>query len=160
MSTPAVLELRGTATVELGIDKAFTFFTESFRTWWPSAYHIGQSDLADAIIEPWVGGRWYERGADGAECGWGWVQVWEPLTRLVVTWQINGYWQYDPDPRRASEIEIRFTEDELGRTAVTVEHRHLDRLVEGKTIHDTIAEQGGGWSTILELFAKAAQETA
>ncbi|MGW4849577.1 SRPBCC family protein [Nocardia brasiliensis] len=160
MSTPTVPALQGTATVELGIDEAFAFFTESFGTWWPSAYHIGQSELADAIIEPWVGGRWYERGVDGAECDWGRVLEWDPPSHLVITWQINGYWQYDADPERASEIEIRFTADGADRTSVTVEHRHLDRLVDGKAIHDVITEQGGGWSTLLELFAQTAKGNA
>ena len=26
-------------------------------------------------------------------------------------WQINGHWQYDPDPAHASEIEVRFSAD-------------------------------------------------
>ncbi|MEU4414824.1 SRPBCC domain-containing protein [Nocardia salmonicida] len=109
------------------------------------------------VPAPREGGRWYERGTDGTECDWGWVLVWEPPHRLVVTWQINGRWEYDPDPARASEIEIRFTAEGPEQTAVTLEHRHLDRLVDGKAIQDTIVERGGGRSTLLELFATTAQ---
>jgi hypothetical protein len=72
-----------------------------------------------------------------------------------VTWQINGQWQYDPDPSHASEIEVRFTADGPGQTVVELEHRLLDRLADGQAIHDTIIS-GGGWTAILELFAKAA----
>ncbi|MFD4431169.1 SRPBCC family protein [Nocardia sp. NPDC058497] len=149
--------LAGKATVAMTPDRAFAFFTESFGSWWPAAYHIGQVDMADAILEPGEGGRWYERGVDGTECDWGRVLVWEPPHRLVVTWQINGRWEYDPDPARASEIEVRFTAEGPEQTSVTLEHRHLDRLVDGKAIQDTIVERGGGWSTLLELFAKAAE---
>jgi uncharacterized protein YndB with AHSA1/START domain len=84
------------------------------------------------------------------------VLTWEPPHRLVVTWQINGQWQYDPDPDHASEIEVRFTPDGPGQTTVELEHRLLERLVDGQAIHDAIVVQGGGWTTMLELFAKAA----
>jgi uncharacterized protein YndB with AHSA1/START domain len=110
--------------------------------------------MAEAILEPREGGRWYERGIDGSECDWGRVLAWEPPHRLVVTWQVNGYWQYDPDPDHASEIEIRFTADGPKQTTVELEHRHLDRLVEGQALRDGISG-GGGWNAILEGFAKA-----
>ncbi|WP_378741959.1 SRPBCC family protein [Nocardia brasiliensis] len=158
MSTPTPLPiLQGKATVAMSVEKAFAFFTGSFGSWWPSAYHIGQAEMADAILEPQVGGRWYEVGVDGSECDWGRVLEWEPPNRILVTWQINGYWQFDPDPAHASEIEFRFTADGPEQTSVTLEHRHLDRLVAGQAVHDTIVEQGGGYSTILEVFAKTAE---
>jgi len=156
MSTPSIPTLRGTTTVAMPVDKAFAFFTESFGSWWPTDYHIGQAAMADAVIEPRVGGRWYERGADGTVCDWGRVLAWEPPNRVVVTWQINGMWQYDEDADRASEIEVRFTADGPEQTTVELEHRYLDRLIAGQAIHDTIG-QGGGWVAILEAFGKAAE---
>jgi uncharacterized protein YndB with AHSA1/START domain len=83
------------------------------------------------------------------------VLAWEPPHRLVVTWQINGQWQYDPDPAHASEIEVRFTADGPEQTIVELEHRHLERLVDGQALRDGITG-GGGWAGLLELFAKAA----
>ena len=86
--------------------------------------------------------------------------VWEPPHRLVVTWQINGHWQFDDDPQRASEIEVRFVADGPGVTRVTLDHRHLDRLVQGQAMHDQIAGGGGGWGTVLGRFASTAEATA
>jgi uncharacterized protein YndB with AHSA1/START domain len=155
MSNPSTIPaLHGTVTVAGPIERAFRIFTESFDTWWPRAFHIGRSDMAEAILEPREGGRWYERGVDGTECDWGHVLAWDPPNRLVVTWQINGEWQYDPDPDHASEIEVRFTADGPERTTVALEHRFLDRLVGGQALHDGIG-QGGGWSSNLERFAEA-----
>jgi len=83
------------------------------------------------------------------------VLAWEPPHRLVVTWQINGQWQYDSEPEHASEIEVRFTADGTDQTTVNLEHRHLERLVDGQALRDGITG-GGGWPSLLDLFAKAA----
>jgi uncharacterized protein YndB with AHSA1/START domain len=154
-STPTIPPLSGTITVDAPIDQTFRTFTDAFGSWWPAEYHIGQADMATAILEPRQGGRWYEQGVDGSECDWGRVLAWEPPQRLVVTWQINGQWQYDPDPAHASEIEVRFTADGPDQTTVTLEHRQLERLVDGQALRDGITG-GGGWSSLLEQFAKAA----
>jgi uncharacterized protein YndB with AHSA1/START domain len=155
-SASTVPDISGKITVSVPVEQAFQVFTSSFGTWWPREYHIGQAEMAEAILEPRQGGRWYERGTDGSECDWGRVLVWEPPQRLVVTWQINGQWQFDPDPGHASEIEVRFTAEGPGQTVVELEHRLLDRLAGGETIRGTILG-GGGWTAILELFAKAAE---
>ncbi len=154
-TAPPVPPLTGTITVGVPVERAFAVFTGSLDTWWPRMYHIGQAEMAEAVLEPRPGGRWYERGVDGSECDWGRVLAWEPPHRLVVTWQINGAWQYDPDPAHASEIEVRFTADGPGQTTVELEHRLLERLAGGQAIGDTI-RGGGGWTAMLELFAKAA----
>ncbi len=154
-SAPTIPAIRGTVTIGVPVERAFSVFTDSLGTWWPAEYHIGQADMAEAILEPRAGGRWYERGVDGSQCDWGRVLAWEPPHRLVVTWQINGQWQYDPDPQHASEIEVRFTPDGPEQTTVELEHRLLDRLVDGQAIRDALVG-GGGWTAMLELFAKAA----
>jgi uncharacterized protein YndB with AHSA1/START domain len=153
-TAPTIPEISGMITVGVPVERAFQVFADSFTAWWPPEYHIGQADMAEAILEPREGGRWYEQGVDGSECDWGRVLAWEPPHRLVITWQINGLWQYDPDPEHASEIEVRFTEDGREQTTVEIEHRFLDRLVGGQAIHDAIG-QGGGWASILDRFAKA-----
>ena len=79
----------------------------------------------DALIEPHVGGRWYERGDDGSTCQWGSVLAWEPHSRLVLSWDISADWQYEPAMK--TEIELRFIAEDSDRTRVELEHRHLDR---------------------------------
>ena len=111
--------------------------------------------MATAILEPRQAGRWYEQGTDGSECDWGRVLAWKPPHRLVVTWQINGQWQYDPDLEHASEIEVRASADGPDQTTVELEHRRLERLVNGQALRDRMTG-GGGWGALLELFAKAA----
>ena len=124
------------------------------RIQWPREFDV-RADLAEAVLEGRVGGRWYERGVDGTECDWGHVLVWEPPHRLVVTWQINGYWQYDPDPGHASEVEVRFTATGPNQTLVEVRHDQLEHLVAGQQLRDGITG-GGGSPSLLEAFASTA----
>ena len=155
MVNPPIPALHGTITVDVPVDRAFRVFTESFDSWWPRQYHIGKAEMAEAILEPRAGGRWYERGADGSQCDWGRVLAWEPPHRLVVTWQINGQWQYDPDPEHASEVELRFMADGPERTRVELEHRLLERLVHAEALTQAFTGDGG-WSSVLRRFAEAA----
>jgi uncharacterized protein YndB with AHSA1/START domain len=156
--TASIPPITGTVTVGVPIEKAFEVFAGSVNAWWPHEYHIGQADVAEIVLEPQVGGRWYERGIDGSECDWGRVLVWEPPGRLVFTWQINGRWQFDPDPEHASEIEATFTADGPDQTIVAVEHRLFDRLVGGSEINGAI-QGGGGWKALLDAYAKTIAET-
>jgi uncharacterized protein YndB with AHSA1/START domain len=156
-STAPIPPITGTVNLAVPVERAFEVFTDAVDSWWPHQYHIGQAEVAEIVLEPRVGGRWYERGVDGSECDWGRVLVWEPPTRLVFTWQINGSWQFDPDPEHASEIEARFTANGPRESVVEVEHRHFDRLVGGQAIHGAITG-GGGWAQLLDGFAKTVAE--
>jgi uncharacterized protein YndB with AHSA1/START domain len=147
--------ITGTTSVAVPVTRAFAVFTESITAWWPHQYHIGQADIADVVLQPRVGGRWFERGVDGSECDWGRVLAWDPPHRVVFTWQINGMWQFDPDPAHASEIEVRFRADGPEQTIVEVEHRHFERLVAGQGVHDAI-NGGGGWELLLAGYAATA----
>jgi hypothetical protein len=105
MSQTTIAPVRYSVTVPIPAAQAFTLFTEGFNTWW-IGHHIGQADLAEAVLEPREGGRWYERDVDGGECDWGTVLRFQPPERIDVTWQINSRLQYDPDRARASEVEV------------------------------------------------------
>ena len=62
MTTPAGLApVTSTVTVRASAEKAFEAFTARFDRWWPRSHHIGQAELAEPVLEPRQGGRWYER---------------------------------------------------------------------------------------------------
>jgi hypothetical protein len=52
-----------------------------------------------------------------------------------------------------------FTADGPEQTTIELEPRRLERLVDGQALRDGITG-GGGWSSLLELFAKAATNQA
>lgn len=134
-------------------------FTTQMGAWWPLAhYKIGAAKAVDAIMEPRVGGRWYERGDDGSTCQWGSVLTWDPHSRLVLTWDITAQWQYDPDLK--TEIEVRFIEEAPERTRVELEHRHLDRYGANRDRMRSIFDTEGDWGRVLAGFAQVAAEEA
>jgi uncharacterized protein YndB with AHSA1/START domain len=138
---------------------AWQVFTEQMGTWWPLAvYKIGKANAVDAIIEPCVGGRWYERADDGSTCDWGRVLAWEPTSRLVLSWDINADFQYDPELK--TEIEVRFFAEKAGLTRVELEHRRLDRFGERREEMRAIFDKTGDWGQLLTSFAQTAEASA
>jgi uncharacterized protein YndB with AHSA1/START domain len=151
--------VRCAVTVPLTPSQAFTLFTDGYHSWWPHSHHLGPAELAETVLEPWTGGRYYERGVDGSECDWGKVLACDPPHRIVVSWQINARgddWYADPDPAHASEIEVTFTALPDGQTRVELEHRLFERHGTGAAGIQQGVSSAGGWSTILESYAKVA----
>jgi uncharacterized protein YndB with AHSA1/START domain len=147
--------VRKVVSVDAPAAVAWRVFTEKMGTWWPLAsYKIGKAAAVDAVIEPHVGGRWYERGDDGSTCDWGRVLEWEPPSRLVLSWDINADWQ--PDAALKTEIEVRFIPDGENLTRVELEHRRLDRYGARRDEMRRIFETEGDWGRVLALFARAA----
>jgi uncharacterized protein YndB with AHSA1/START domain len=135
--------------VEAPQERAFRVFTTNIEAWWPKDHHIGKAALKQAVLEPKVGGRWYEIGVDGSECEWGKVLSWEPPRRIVLAWSITAAWQYDP--AFVTELEITFTAQGAKRTHVQLEHRNLERFGDAAEQVRTMLEPG--WAHQLGLFA-------
>jgi uncharacterized protein YndB with AHSA1/START domain len=151
--------LRQVVSVNVPAAVAWQVFTEKMGTWWPLSTHkIGEAKAIDAVIEPVVGGRWYERGDDGSSCDWGRVLAWEPHTRLVLSWEITADWKHDPTLQ--TEVEVRFIAEGNDATRVELEHRHLDRYGERRCQMRAIFDSAGGWSGLLESFAQLAASEA
>jgi uncharacterized protein YndB with AHSA1/START domain len=151
--------VRKVVSVQAPREVAWRVFTEQMATWWPLAmYKIGKAAAVDAVIEPRVGGRWYERGEDGTTCDWGRVLAWEPHARLVLTWDITADWQYDPTLK--TEIEVRFIAEGETGTRVELEHRRLDRYGDRRDEMRTIFDETGDWGRLLATFAQTAMTAA
>lgn len=144
--------VRKSLTVKASPQRAFEVFTAGFASWWPPTHHIGASPMKTAVIEPRVGGRWYETGEDGSQCEWGDVLVWSPPTRLVLAWRLGADWVYHAD--LLTEVEVTFTP--VGQaTRVDFEHRHLERMGEAAETARVSLDSDGGWTGILKLYADA-----
>lgn len=151
----AATAVRRGITVDAPVERAFAVFTDRFGTWWPMDYHTGDQDPVTVVIEPRVGGRWYERAADGSEADWGVVLAWEPPARLVLAWRLDAEWKHNPDPARQTEIEVRFVAEGASRTRVDLEHRLLDRFGDQSDEMRATFDSDAGWVGLLQRFANA-----
>ncbi len=139
--------------VEASREIAFEVFTEKMALWWPASHHIGKSQLAVIIVEPRAGGLWGERGVDGVECPWGRVLAFEAPARIVLAWQLDTKFQFNPDFE--TEVEITFVAESEKRTRVTLEHKHLERYGEMEARMREAFESPDGWSIGLLRFGDA-----
>lgn len=141
--------VRSSVQVKAAPARAFEIFTTQTGLWWPKGATIGKQPHATIILEPHAGGKWFERDANGAETHWGKVLAWEPPSRLLLAWQINCDFGYDPD--LLTEVELRFLPAEGGGTLVTLEHRDMERFgAEAARMAEKIR---GGWPARLGDFA-------
>lgn len=146
MIAPVVKTVRVAADAK----RAFEVFAAQMGRWWPADHHIGQTAFRDIIVEPRAGVRFYEVGVDGVECEWGYVKAYEPGERLLLAWQLNADWAYDPD----FEVEVEITFLPVGeQTEVRLEHRNLERYgSHAASVAGSISGEGG-WPGILNCYA-------
>ena len=136
--------------------RAFELFTTRMGEWWPKGQTPGGKPHVAIIVEPRVGGRWAERDEGGVETQWGKVLAWEPPGRLLLGWQLNGQFAYDPN--LLTEVELTFAPGEGGGTLVTLEHRDLERF--GTDAPRLAALINGGWGGRLDDFASFSDDQA
>jgi uncharacterized protein YndB with AHSA1/START domain len=141
--------------VKADVERSFAAFTSRMGRWWPRSHSIGSAPIADVIVEPRVGGRWYERSSQGAECEWGKVLAWDPPGRVILAWQLDANWKYDP--ALVLEVEITFTALEGGLTRVDLEHRNLERYGDqAAAVRDALGSERG-WLGILKSFVSVTE---
>ena len=80
--------------------------------------------------------------------------AWEPPARLLLAWQINGEWKYDP--AFVTELELTFTPLDERRTRFDLEHRDLDRFGDRRDFTRAALDSASGWGRIVELYAAEA----
>ena len=152
--TPA--PIRKTLRVRAPQEKAFRTFVAGMGGWWLKTHSLLKSPQKDVVIEPQAGGRWYEVGVDRSEQLWGKVLVWEAPERVVLAWQLNAEWSYDPDFE--TTVEVRFIPDG-DYTIVDLQHRDLERFGDkaAEVRGDYETGMDGGWGELLAGYQRQAE---
>jgi hypothetical protein len=136
--------------VACSAEHAFTVWTSGISTWWPPDHTVtGQGDVV-IVLQSQVGGRIYERTAEGVEHDWGEVTIWKPPTRLGYLWHIGR------DRATATEVDIHFRAQGNTATRIEIEHRGWERL--GETGGDWRERNRFGWETVLPHYLSALEK--
>ena len=131
--------------------QAFALFTSRMGEWWEGT--PGENPMVSITLEPFPGGRWFEVDAGGAETHWGKVVEWQPPGRVLLVWEMNSRFKYDPSV--VTEIEITFTETASGGTRVALEHRKLEAYgADAERLAESISK---GWPKQLSGFVRFAE---
>jgi uncharacterized protein YndB with AHSA1/START domain len=155
MSEPQTgVAVRQTIVVQASQERAFTVFTEQFGSWWPlEGKSVGAAPAVAVAIEPRVGGRWYERAADGSECSWGDVLAYEPPERIVLRWDLSAAFEAQRDA--GPVVEVRFVAEGPATTRVELEHRGLEHYGDAAGPASEAVAGDRGWPQILAAYAAA-----
>jgi uncharacterized protein YndB with AHSA1/START domain len=147
-ATPVKKSIR----VNVAQARAFDVFTARIGQWWPKGHHIGAAPLKAVTIEPFVGGRWFHTSEDGSEDVTGIVHVWQPPSRVVMSWRLNS--KFELDETLDSEVEVNFIAEGPDATRVELEHRIT--AVDADALSTAVAAPGG-WAGILADYAREAE---
>jgi uncharacterized protein YndB with AHSA1/START domain len=122
-------------------ETSFRVFCDEMSEWWPGGF--GGKD-ARPRLELRVGGRFYERRADGSEFDIGRVTAYRPPSIVAFSWRAPS-WDVD------TQVEIRFTA-EAGGTRIELEHSGWEQ--DART-RDARKNYDSGWETILGYYQGA-----
>ena len=132
------MTIRKSIKVERPPQISFRVFCEAISEWWPKGPSFNGKLLTGMIIDGRVGGRFYERYADGTEYEIGRVTAYQPPDLVAFTWRA-------PSWELPTQVEIRFNAEGSG-TRVELEHSGWEQT---EKIHETRKSYDSGWEFVL-----------
>jgi uncharacterized protein YndB with AHSA1/START domain len=120
---------------------SFKVFCEDIGEWWPGGFGGKDSKLSMGCE---VGGRFFERRADGTEYEIGRLTAYQPPSLVAFTWRA-------PSWEITTQVEIRFSA-EAGGTRIELEHSGWEQSAKTR---DARNNYDSGWGTILGHYQKA-----
>ena len=131
--------------------EAYQKFVYEFNEWWPKEYTWSQDVLHEISIDAHKDGLCSEIGPYGFRCDWGRVTDLEEGTFIEMKWQIGPTREPLPNPDKASDILIEFTEDDEG-TLIVFQHFNIGNHGERAEEYRNLMNSEQGWDYILGCF--------
>jgi hypothetical protein len=141
--------LRFSFDVQCAPEHAFDVWTSRIDTWWPRDHTVGEA--VTVVLQQAVGGRIYERDAEGVEIDWGEVTAWDRPTLLAYTWHLGR------SPEEATDVEVRFVAAGPDTTRVEIEQHGWERL--GDSAGPWRDRNRVGWESLLPHFRTAIERS-
>ena len=129
-------------TVHAPPERAFALFVDDIARWWPLTFAHTGPDPVDCAIEKRVGGRVFERAADGRETPWGTVLEYDPPRRLAFSWIVKLSAEHE------QRVAVRFEPVDGGGTHVELTHSGWEKL--GEAAADLRERYDRGWVAVFE----------
>jgi len=137
------MTIRKSIRVERAPEISFRVFCEHISEWWPGSF--GGKD-AKVFMEGRVGGRFYERRADGTEYQIGQVTAYQPPSVVAFTWRA-------PSWEVTTRVEVRFSAEDRG-TRVELEHSGWGQDAKTRDAHKNY---DSGWDGVLGHYQALAK---
>jgi uncharacterized protein YndB with AHSA1/START domain len=146
MNEPVVKSVR----VDCPIHDAFLSFTARIDLWWPTSHRRFRSSVM--VLEPWTGGGFFEKSADGQDVRLGDVLRFEPPHTLAYTW-------FPGAIAKPTLVRVNFVE-EPEAVLVTVTHTEGESAL-GDEWPQRAVKFTKSWEVVLPAFASflAAEES-
>lgn len=122
---------------------AFAAWTDRIDAWWPPGHRMSGDPDGVVVMEPGVGGRFYERTPDGREVEYGRVLAWDPPGHLQYAF-FAGTGAATP-----TRVTVRFASSATG-CRVTVQHGPGDCPPD--RFGQTAPRFHAGWDRVLPAF--------
>jgi uncharacterized protein YndB with AHSA1/START domain len=135
---PVVRSIR----VSCGLYDAFTTFTACIDLWWPVAHRRFPDSIV--VMEPWVGGGFFEKNPDGKAVRLGEVVRFDPPRALSYTW-------YPGAIEKPTLVHVSFVEDG-DAVLVTVTHAEGESAL-GMEWEKRSVRFAKSWEEVLPAFA-------
>ena len=130
-------------------EHAFDVWTSRLSAWWPAGHSASGDPKTVALMDARLGGRIFERTADGREIDWGQITRWEPPRLFSYSLHIGR------DSSQATEVALTFVDLGRGTTRLDIVHTGWERLgAEGQQYRDA---NTSGWSALIPSFVTAAE---
>lgn len=139
--------------VDLSNEQAFNAFINELTLWWPKAYTWSKDKLMEISINPIPGGHCTEMGPNDFHCDWGTVMEVTYGNHISLKWQISASRAPEPDPDKASEVQINFRKISDKKTRVELKHDKFENHGSGYEKYGEAMDAEQGWDYILTCFA-------
>lgn len=127
----------------------FKIWADKIGEWWPAGHSVSHDPDTRVLLEPWIGGRFYEQTSTGAEHEWGQVTAWDPPAFLAFSWYLGS------GQARPSHVEVRFVPLGENQTQIVIEHRGPKLIGDLWVLRQKIFNSS--WTTILKAVALLAE---
>ena len=133
--------------VAVPAERAFAIWTSRFASWWPLDHTVTAERGLTVVLEPRLGGRLYERTANGTEYDWGEITEWDPPRGFSYLWHLRA------DRSDATDVELSFVPIDDSSTRIELLHSGWDRLGAGG--EDWRDRNTGGWRSLMPHYLAA-----